>query len=157
MTRRMKINLNQSHECIQALRADEPAVRWNAVCCLAKHSKEDWEGMPEIIEDVVEVLIDPDIIKGREASNPPFRMKVAKILGNIGARSGAVVPTLMRWLVEDRDVDVRTEAVRALGRIGQPARSAVRALGKVLKQNGWYGLRGVAAWLWPALTLRPRK
>ena len=121
-------------------------MRWNAVCCLAKYSKEEWETTPEIIDAAVEALIDPDVIERQEAGNPSFRTEAAKALGNIGGRSKVVVPELLRWLAKEQDNGVRTEVVRALGKVGPEAGSAAKALAKVLSQDCSHGIRSEAAW-----------
>ena len=133
----MKINPQQLHQHIQELHADEPAVRWRAVCCLGKFSKEEWDNTPEIVDVAVEAPIAPDLIKTREASNPPFRIEVARILSNLGARSRSVVSELVSWLTEERDNGVRRETIRALGKIGPPAKSRRENARQGVAATGW--------------------
>jgi HEAT repeat protein len=73
-------------------------------------------------------------------------VEAARALGNIGTRSPAVVPELLRMLIDDDDGAVRAEAARSLGRIGEGAAAAARALSSALTDtDGGDMLRGEAA------------
>lgn len=121
----------------------DPNVRRKAVNGLMQFSSAEWESAPDAVTDAVRVLVGNNT---RRAAGPSDRAESAKVLGNIGSRSPAVVPELHRLLQEDRDDEVRTEAARALGRIGEKAGLAGQALAAVLTgANAGDTLRGEAA------------
>lgn len=76
-----------------------------------------------------------------------FRAEAAKVLGNIGTHSPAVLLELVRLLQKDADDRVRTEAARALGKIGDGAASARRSIAALLDDlHSSETVRGAAAW-----------
>jgi HEAT repeat protein len=142
----MKINHNEFQGIITGLGNSDAAIRLKAVASIAKYSSADWEGTPEAVAPAVSALLAPNLVRKLENGNPPFRSEVAKALGNIGTRSTAVVPELLRMLQDDKDTAVRAEAARSLGKIGEGGKPAAKALATILKQPGDDRLRGEAAW-----------
>jgi HEAT repeat protein len=68
-------------------------------------------------------------------------------LGNIGSESPSVLPELLRLLQKDADGGVRTEAAKALGKLGEKAATASRSIAAVLGDQGCeVALRCAAAW-----------
>ncbi len=136
----MKINLNQLLEFLVVLTEGEAEARHAAVNALLKYSEADWQSAPEAVTATIEALV------GLRSSDRALRAQHVKILGNIGAQSPAVVPELTRLLQADSDSAVRTEAARALGKIGEAASSASRVLTSVLNNRAAEdALRGEAA------------
>src|SRR5262249_46500724 len=85
-------------------------------------------------------------LRATAAQGGALRAEAAKVLGNIGTQSRAVLPELVRLLQKDADGRVRTEAARALGKIGVGAESASRSIAAVLGDpHGGEALRGAAA------------
>lgn len=62
------------------------------------------------------------------ALDAPAAVEAEYILGRIGPRAAAAAPALTERLAASPDLDVRYEAVRALGRLGPAAKSAVAAI-----------------------------
>jgi HEAT repeat protein len=141
----MKVNMQQFNGYLARLNEGDAAARREATGGLAKYSDAEWEGTPEAVVEAVAALIDARRQR-TEPSDAPSRGNAAKALGNIGTRSPAVVPELLRLLREDADDAVRMEAARALGKIGAEAGAAGGALVAVLKdRNGGDALRCEAA------------
>jgi HEAT repeat protein len=141
----MKVNMKEFEVHLAGLSDGDAAVRRTAITGLAKYSDGEWEGTPEAVETAVAAII----ATRRNRAGPadaPSRAEAAKAMGNIGKRSPAVVPELLRLLREDSDSTVRTEAARALGRIGLEAGSAGKVLAAVLAgKEGGDALRCEAA------------
>lgn len=127
----MKINMHELNEHLGALANSDPQVRWKAASGLAKYSDAEWEGTPDAVSDVVTALVGPSVFRAAPV-NARFRAEAAKVLGNIGSRSTAIVPELLRLLQEDGDDNVRAEAAKALGNIGEEAEAASHALTAML-------------------------
>lgn len=143
----MKINQNEFNGHITALTNSDPIVRYKAACSLAKYTNNEWEGSPETVPPAVAALLAPNLMKKLESGNPPFRVEVAKTFGNISTRAAQVVPELLHLLTDDKDTAVRTEAARSLGKIGEGAKAAAKALITILgKSTNDDRLRGDAAW-----------
>jgi HEAT repeat protein len=132
----MKVNMQQFNGYLAGLNDSDAGARRNATGGLAKYSDAEWEGTPEAVVTAVAALIDTRRHRAPEPSDAPSRGNAAKALGNIGTRSSAVVPELLRLLREDADNAVRTEAARALGKIGVGAEAAGGALVAVLADQG---------------------
>ena len=138
----MKINLREFNEYLGGLSHADPAVRRKAMGGLVNYSSADWQGTPDAVTPAVGALL-----KLRAPSDGAFRAEAAKVLGNIGTQSPAVLPELLRLLQKDPDGRVRTEAARALGKMGEGAASASRSIAAVLGDpHGGEALRGAAAW-----------
>ena len=143
----MKINIHEFKEYLGGLSHHDPAVRQKAVCGLAKYSSAEWEGTPDAVTDAVAAVLSASRHGVTAALNGAFRAEAAKVLGNIGTQSPAVLPALVRLLQKDADSRVRTEAARALGKIGAGAASASRFIAAVLDDpHGGETVRGAAAW-----------
>jgi HEAT repeat protein len=141
----MKINSHEFNEYLGGLANGDQAARRKAINGLARYSRAEWEGSPESVGAAVAALVGPGPHR-RAASDGGFRAETAKTLGNIGDLSPAVVPELLRLLREDKDDAVRAESIRALGKIGEKAAPAGRALTAVLAGEGkGEMLRGEAA------------
>lgn len=141
----MKINMRELTQYLDGIADQDPQLRRQSVGGLAKISGAEWEGAPDAVTAAVGALVGPGPRRaaGRDGA---FRAETAKVLGNIGTGSPAVVPELIRLLREDADDSVRAEAARALGKIGPGAASAGRALAAVLAgPGGGEELRGEAA------------
>ncbi|MFL5241008.1 MAG: HEAT repeat domain-containing protein [Gemmataceae bacterium] len=120
--------------------------RGNGIGGLAKYSESEWDGALEAVDAAVTVLSKALRRRGTEAADATMRTQAVRVLGNIGIRSTAVVPELLRLIREDPDTGVRTEVARALGRIGVGAKAASDALAAVLSdQDGEDALRCEAA------------
>jgi HEAT repeat protein len=139
----MKINIKQLTGLLEGLADSDIGLRRRTVAALAKYTNTEWEGSPEAVTAVITALLGPP----RPVwPDNPTRVEVARTLGNIGSQSPLAVPELLRMLKEDRDTAVRAESARALGRIGEPAASAGRALAAALANTkGDDHLRGEAA------------
>jgi HEAT repeat protein len=131
----MKVNMQQFSGYLAEISDGDTTDCRNGASGLAKYSEAEWDGSPEAVEAAITVLNKALRRRGTEAADAPTRTQAAKALANIGTRSAAVVPELLRLLCEDADSAVRTEAARALGRIGDGARAASRALAAVLADN----------------------
>jgi HEAT repeat protein len=128
----MKVNMQQFNGYLTGLGDGDAKARRDATGGLAKYSDAEWEGTPEAVVAAVAALIATRPQQVADPSDAPSRGNAAKALGNIGTRSPAVVPELLRLLREDADNAVRTEAARALGKIGVGAGAAGGALVAVL-------------------------
>lgn len=124
----MKINMHELGGHLGALVASDSHIKWQGASGLAKYSTAEWEGTPDAVSDVVTALLHPSV----PAANSRFRTEAVKVLGNIGSRSNAIVPELLRLLQEDGDDGVRAEAAIALSKIGEDAGAASPALTAVL-------------------------
>jgi HEAT repeat protein len=124
----MKLNMQEFNGYLAGLSDGDATARRNAIGGLAKYSDTEWEGKPEAVEAAVAALLSTRRLRGAGSLDAPARADAAKALGNIGARSPAVVPELLRVLREDTDSTVRTEAARALGKIGAGAGAAGKTL-----------------------------
>ncbi len=143
----MKINMQEFKVYLEGLIQEDAGTRQKAVSGLAKYSSAEWESSPDAVMPAIEALIRSDHRGAGRGPNAPFRAEAAKTLGNIGARSKAVVPELVRLLQDDPEVAVRVEAARALGKIGEGAEPACQTLAAVLSaRNGGDTLRGEVAW-----------
>jgi len=143
----VKINIYEFKEYLGGLSHNDPAVRQKAVCGLAKYSSAEWEGTPDAITAAVAALLSASRLRVAGAPDGAIRADAAKVMGNIGTKSPAVLPELVRLLQKDADGRVRTEAARALGKIGEGAASASRSIAAVLGDpHGGEALRGAAAW-----------
>jgi HEAT repeat protein len=142
----MKVNMQQFNGYLAGLSDEDATARRNAVGGLAKYSDTEWEGTPEAVDTAVAALIGTGRRRAAVLPDAPSRADAARALGNIGTRSPAVVPELLRLLREDGDGAVRTEAARALGKIGAGAGAAGGALVAVLAdRDGPEALRCEAA------------
>jgi HEAT repeat protein len=143
----VKINMREFSEYLGGLAHIDPAVRQKSVRGLAAYSGAEWQGTPDAIKDVVDALRSALRAAGAAAPDGAFRAEAAKVLGNVGTQSPAVLPELVRLLQKDADGRVRTEAARALGMIGEGAASARRLIAAVLEDpHGGESVRGAAAW-----------
>jgi HEAT repeat protein len=143
----VKINLREFNEYLGGLTHDDPAVRRKAIGGLLNYSNADWQGTPDAVAPAVAALLNASRLRAAVPPDAAFRAEAAKVLGNIGTQSPAVLPELLRLLQKDPDGRVRTEAARALGKIGEGAASAGRSIAAVLGDpQGGEGLRGAAAW-----------
>jgi HEAT repeat protein len=131
----MKINLHEFNEYLSAIAGSDTEARWKAACGLARYSDAEWEGTPDAVTDAVTALVSRGVYRAVPA-DPRFRAEAAKTLGNLGSRSTATVPELLRLLQEDTDDTVRAEAAKALGKIGEKANSASLALTAMLGNPG---------------------
>jgi HEAT repeat protein len=128
----MKVNMQQLNGYLAALSDSDATIRRNGISGLAKYTDNEWEGNAEAVEAAVAALIATRRQRGTGPADAPARADAAKTLGNIGTRSAAVVPELLRLLREDAESTVRTEAARALGKIGAGAQVAGKALVAIL-------------------------
>jgi len=143
----MKINMHQFNEYMEQMSTNEIVVRQKAVTGLAKYSSAEWQGTPDAVSSAVPTLVKATRLGGAFPTDGTIRAEATKALGNIGADSSAVVPELLRLLLEDSDSKVRTEAAHALGKIGERAGNASRALAAVVRDpSSGDILRGEAAW-----------
>jgi HEAT repeat protein len=142
----MKINMQQFNGYLAGLTNGDATARRDALGALAKYSDTDWDVTPEAVVAGVAALIGTRRQRTAKPADAASRGNAAKALGNIGTRSAAVVPELLRLLCEDADSTVRTEAARALGKVGLGAGLAGRALAAVLEdREGGDALRCEAA------------
>jgi HEAT repeat protein len=143
----VKINLRELNEYLGGLSHDDSAVRRKSMGGLANYSSADWQATPDAVTPAVAALLNASRLRAAAPPDGAFRAEAAKVLGNIGTQSPAVLPDLLRLLQKDPDGRVRTEAARALGKIGEGAASASRSIAAVLGDpHGGEGLRGAAAW-----------
>ena len=143
----MKINTHEFNEYLGGLSHDDPAVRRKSMGGLANYSSAEWEGTPDAITAAVAAVQSACRLRAAAVQDGAVRAEAAKVLGNIGTKSQAVLPELVRLLQKDSDGRVRTEAARALGKIGEGAASASRSIAAVLGDpHGGEALRGAAAW-----------
>jgi HEAT repeat protein len=143
----VKINMHEFDEYLGGLSHDDPAVRRKSMGGLANYSSAEWEGAPDAINAAMAALLSACRLRSAAAPDGAFRAEAAKVLGNIGTQSPAVLPELIRLLQKDSDGRVRTEAARALGKMGEGAASASRSIAAVLSDpHGDEALRGAAAW-----------
>jgi HEAT repeat protein len=141
----MKVNMQQLNKYLAEISEGDPTDRRNGMGGLAKYSESEWDGTPEAVDAAMTVINKALLRRGTEAADAPTRTQAAKVLGNIGTRSAAVVPELLR-LMCDSDTGVRTEVARALGRIGAGANAAGGTLAAVLADHdGGDALRCEAA------------
>lgn len=142
----LKINMHEFNNYLSQLTQGDFYAQRKAVSGLVRYTGAEWEGTPDAVTDVVGALIRANPRRPAENADGPLQAEIVKVLGNIGSRSPAVVPQLLRILQEDGDSKVRTEAARALGKMGDAAGSASSALAAVLiRQDGGDQLRGEAA------------
>src|SRR5258708_2905849 len=99
----MKVNMQQFSGYLAAISDGDTADRRNGIGGLAKYSGSEWDGTPEAVDAAITVLNKALRRRGTEAADAPTRTQAAKALGNIGTRSAAVVPELLRLLTEDAD------------------------------------------------------
>jgi HEAT repeat protein len=143
----MKINMYEFNEFLGGLSHNDPVIRQKSVNGLARYSSAEWQGTPDAITDAVAALLSASRLRAAGAPDGAFRAEAAKVLGNIGTQSPAVLPELVRLLQKDADGRVRTEAARALGKIGEGAASVSRSIAAVLDDpHGAEIVRGAAAW-----------
>jgi HEAT repeat protein len=143
----MKINMPEFNQYLSGLVQEDTGSRHQAVNGLAKYSDGEWEGSPDAAQAAVEALVQPAQLRRARPTDRPYWATAAKVLGNIGTRSPAVVPELLRLLHKDLDGEVRTEAARSLGKIGAGAKAASEALTLALSTRGSGDtLRGAVAW-----------
>jgi HEAT repeat protein len=142
----MKLNVHQFNAYVDGLTNSDPEVRRIAVSSLVKYNSADWENAPQAVAGAVRALVGTSGRRTGPGSDRQFRIEAIKVLGNISTHSPAVVPELLRLLRDDADVEVRTEAARALGKIGAGASVASRTLLTVLGRSSEEPLlRGEAA------------
>lgn len=103
---------------IEALRDEDPRVRYCCVCALGYLGPEAKDAVPELIKK----LNDMKMIRGSEEKSSED--VVVETLARIGAEA---VPALTGAL-RDKDDVVRAKAARTLGEIGLPAKPAVPTL-----------------------------
>jgi HEAT repeat protein len=132
----MKVNMQQFNGYLAGLTAGDPSARREAINGLAKYSTSEWEGAAEAVEAAVAALVTTGRHRGAALPDAPSRVEAAKTLGNIGARSPAVVPELLRLLTQDADAAVQTEAARSLGKVGPEAAAASEPLRAILADTG---------------------
>ena len=139
--------MHEFSQYLGELTHDDPVVRGRAVSGLAKYSGAEWQSTPDAISAAVPALAKASRSRGETPADGVFRAAATKALGNIGAESAAIVPELLRLLQEDTDSLVRTEAAHGLGKLGQGAGTASRALAVVMGDPASGDtLRGEAAW-----------
>jgi HEAT repeat protein len=84
------------------------------------------------VEDAIKRLADP---------NPKTRWQAARALRESGAQARAAVPVLAGSVDADASIDVRVEAILALGAIGKGSPDAVAALSRLIPKrdllSGW--------------------
>src|SRR6266849_2288841 len=131
----MKVNMQQFNGYLAGLSDGDATARRDALGGLAKYSDTEWEGTPEAVVAAVAALIGTRRQRTTDPADASSRGNAAKALGNIGTRSPAVVPELLRLLREDTDSAVRTEAARALAKIGAGAGAAGKALVAALEDR----------------------
>ena len=115
----------------------DPRVRSTAVEDLARF---------QLTDDVVDRLTARVMpLLGDEADN--VRRGAAAVLGRLGERAEAAIPTLRRMVTDDSAADVRVNAVQALQALGEPARAAlpevVRATRDPDKRVRWVSLHAL--------------
>jgi HEAT repeat protein len=79
-----------------------------------------------------------------QQGDAPARKQAAFKLGNVGAADAAAFPVLMLAL-EDRDINVRCEVIRALLKAGPSARDALPKLVHMTRHDPSAQVRGYAA------------
>lgn len=142
----VKMNKVELSTYMGDLTSSDSTLARRAVSGLSKYTAAEWDSDPDGVTTVVTALVKPSNRKTGWAADGPSRVEAARTLGNIGTRSPAVVPELLRLLQEDPDTAVRTEAARALGKIGEGASAAGKALAALVKgATGGDALRGEAA------------
>jgi uncharacterized sporulation protein YeaH/YhbH (DUF444 family) len=104
----MKVNVQQFNQYVAEISDGDTIDRRNGTDGLAKYSEAQWDGSPEAVDTAITVLNKALRRRGTEAADVPTRTQAAKALGNIGTRSAAVVPELLRLMREDSDTEVRT-------------------------------------------------
>jgi HEAT repeat protein len=143
----MKINMQEFNNHLAGLVNGDAAVRRTAVSGLAKYSGPEWQGSPDAVTAAVAAVVNGSSLRVSKCPDATYRALAAKALGNIGLESPAVLPELLRLLQDDTDAAVRTEAVRALGKMGEQAATATRAITAVLGDSrAGDELRSAAAW-----------
>jgi HEAT repeat protein len=143
----VKINMSEFNQYLGGLSHNDSGNRHNAVTGLAKYSDGEWEGSPDAAKSAIKALVDSNHRRTVRRFDRPFWATTAKVLGNIGAQSPAVVPELVRLLHKDLHGEVRTEAALSLGKIGTGAKAASGALTLALSSRGSGDtLRGAVAW-----------
>jgi HEAT repeat protein len=143
----LKINLREFNEYLGGLSHDDPAVRRKSMGGLVNYGNADWQGTPDAVTPAVVALLNASRLRAAVPPDGALRAEAAKVLGNIGTQSPAVLSKLLRLLQKDPDGRVRIEAARALGKIGEGAASASRSIAAVLGDpHGGDALRGAAAW-----------
>ena len=143
----MKINMKELNDHLVGLAHADPAVRRKAISNLTKYSSSEWQDNPDAVSAAVAAVVDGSGLRAAKCPDETFRAEAAKALANIGLLSPAVLPELLRLLQKDPNADVRTEAGRALGKIGEGAAAAGRAIAAVLRDtSGGDALRVAAVW-----------
>jgi HEAT repeat protein len=139
-----KINMYEFNGYLAALANGDPQFRRQAASGLARYSSAEWGASSEALA-AASVAFE-GMALGSAVSDKAFRAEATKVLGNIGSHVANAVPRLLQLLRHDPDVTVRTEAARALGKIGPAAERAAAALAAVLSdRDGDDVLRGAAA------------
>lgn len=115
----------------RALSDDDPKVRYRAAKSLAKLD----DAAAPAIESLAQALADQE-------NEDRMRYYVAKSIYKLGDRRVEAIHQLIGAL-HDKHADVRCYAAKALGKIGQPAETAMPALRK-LSQSGEAQLREAA-------------
>ena len=86
---------------------------------------------PAVVEPPVVTPPDPPpdplavLVKALKSEHQQDRARAARELGSMGVGAGQAIPVLLEALREDRAVKVRTEAARALVRMGPAAQTAL--------------------------------
>jgi HEAT repeat protein len=128
------LDISQIQSQIQALnKGDEPSRR-EAMRSLKAREEREWASAPaKVLHTLIESLRQ-QLPKGNngEVKPPQVRQEAVVILGNLGARAGAVIPQLMELLEPGTPDGIREAAATALGKIGKEAKVAVDKLIEVL-------------------------
>jgi hypothetical protein len=78
-------------------------------------------------------------------TRPKARLAALAILEVVGPRVDRVLPTLTYVMTEDKDADLRREVAQTLGRMGEDAKTTVKALARVLGDDTDGNVREAAA------------
>ncbi|MFQ5952385.1 MAG: HEAT repeat domain-containing protein, partial [Candidatus Omnitrophota bacterium] len=95
---------------------------------------------PEMVGKLINAIFEKDTERGFFKNNFFVRFYASKALGVIGQEG--VTPLIKK--LDSEDVDVRSEAAAALGRIGPAAKNAADRLKEALKDESWWVRRCAA-------------
>ena len=116
------------------------ALRRDGGFAAAVYRKQVWPKLPRSVQTRL-----PEPV-----GNPTLRAEAAVHLSQMGLRAKAAIPSLIRALKEDDDLNVRVRAAHALGAVGKGENTVTVALTEVLSDKSPSLRDAAASALWQA-------